>query len=276
MSGKIAVGRNPCLDGHNSTVCSIILYRFIYSLLCSNCKPPIHLPLRLVSSVSWYWRPSGLRPILESPKYCCKNPNSQAGWRSCIISSQSLYLRQGFSFDMLLWQTRIWSFLVQASAEKANSSIVVSCRNMISMLNAVQLNPLKFSLLSLLLTRLLNWCSPRRQCDKVSLCYTVCKGLVATGSWNLMLVLHQEGQPEDLQDRKNWVWWKVNKWVMNIIYHLFSRYGSNKKHTKGSTEYQFHERWQLCSTQFLEDHMAVAVHLMQASSLKGWLSSTPL
>lgn len=77
--------------------------------------------------------------------------------------------------------------------------------------------------------------------------------------------MSQEGQPEDLQERKNWPWWKVSKWALNIVYHLFSRYGSSKKHTKGSNEYQFYERWQMCSTQFLEDHMAIAIRLMQAS-----------
>ena len=80
-----------------------------------------------------------------------------------------------------------------------------------------------------------------------------------------MIGFLQEGQPEDLQERKNWPWWKVSKWVLNIVYHLFNRYGSSKKHTKGSSEYQFYERWQLCSTQFLEDHMAIAIRIIQAS-----------
>ena len=53
--------------------------------------------------------------------------------------------------------------------------------------------------------------------------------------------------------------------MLNIVYHLFNRYGSSKKHTKGSNEYEFYERWRICSTQFLEDHMAIAIRLMQAS-----------
>lgn len=77
----------------------------------------------------------------------------------------------------------------------------------------------------------------------------------------------QEGQPEDLEERKNWPWWKATKWVLNILYHLFSRYGSSKVHTKGSNEHQFGERWQVCSTQFLEDHMAIAARLTQVRAL---------
>lgn len=34
-----------------------------------------------------------------------------------------------------------------------------------------------------------------------------------------------EGQPEDLDERKRWSWWKVKKWAMHIAGRLISRLG---------------------------------------------------
>lgn len=76
----------------------------------------------------------------------------------------------------------------------------------------------------------------------------------------------QEGQPEDTIDRKSWPWWKVQKWVLNILHRLYTRYSGPKgQHSKGSNEQQFGEMWHsVCSQQFLEDHMAIAARLTQA------------
>lgn len=77
----------------------------------------------------------------------------------------------------------------------------------------------------------------------------------------------QEGQPEDLTERKSWPWWKVQKWLLNILHRLYSRYGDPKTHAKGSNERAFAELWQShCSQQFLEDQMAVAARLAQVDS----------
>ena len=34
-----------------------------------------------------------------------------------------------------------------------------------------------------------------------------------------------EGQPEDLEVRKNWAWWKLRKWILTIVNRLFTRWG---------------------------------------------------
>ena len=38
----------------------------------------------------------------------------------------------------------------------------------------------------------------------------------------------QEGQPADLQERKQWPWWKAKKWMLHISHRLFQRYGDPK------------------------------------------------
>lgn len=76
----------------------------------------------------------------------------------------------------------------------------------------------------------------------------------------------QEGQPADPSERRNWPWWKVEKWVMSILNRLYSRYGEARPHGKGSNERAFAEAWQpACAQQFLEDHMAIASRVTQAS-----------
>ena len=74
----------------------------------------------------------------------------------------------------------------------------------------------------------------------------------------------QDGQPEDLSDRKIWIWWKVQKWALNIAFHCFQRRGSEKlnKNKKGDREQRFGQLWQeQCSLQFLQDILALADRL---------------
>ena len=68
----------------------------------------------------------------------------------------------------------------------------------------------------------------------------------------------QEGQPADLQERKQWPWWKAKKWMLHISHRLFQRYGDPKLTNPGSPERAFAELWRRhCSAQFLEAHMAL-------------------
>ena len=48
----------------------------------------------------------------------------------------------------------------------------------------------------------------------------------------------QEGQPEDLELRKGWPWWKLKKWVLHVINRMFSRFG-NSKVVKGDHQKAF-------------------------------------
>ncbi|CAI5517143.1 unnamed protein product, partial [Closterium sp. Naga37s-1] len=41
-----------------------------------------------------------------------------------------------------------------------------------------------------------------------------------------------EGQPSDPEQRKQWAWWKVKKWLLHIINRMFHRFG-NPKYAKG-------------------------------------------
>lgn len=50
----------------------------------------------------------------------------------------------------------------------------------------------------------------------------------------------QEVQTLDLEERCASVWWKAKKWVMNISYRLFNRYGV-PKHCKNAIDTQFAE-----------------------------------
>ena len=72
-------------------------------------------------------------------------------------------------------------------------------------------------------------------------------------------IMHgQEGQPADLQERKQWPWWKAKKWMLHISHRLFQRYGDPKLTNPGSPERTFAELWKShCSAQFLEAHMAL-------------------
>lgn len=36
---------------------------------------------------------------------------------------------------------------------------------------------------------------------------------------------HVQGMPEDAEGRRTWPWWKMKKWLYNIAYRLFSKYG---------------------------------------------------
>eukprot|EP00501_MAST-03F_sp_TOSAG23-6_P001246 GSMAST32.ASY1.ANO1.1292.1 assembled CDS len=38
--------------------------------------------------------------------------------------------------------------------------------------------------------------------------------------------LQPAGQPTALEERREWIWWKLKKWIMQIIARFFSRYGN--------------------------------------------------
>lgn len=38
--------------------------------------------------------------------------------------------------------------------------------------------------------------------------------------------LEPSGQPQDIEERNNWPWWKVKKWTARIITHFIQRYGN--------------------------------------------------
>jgi len=48
--------------------------------------------------------------------------------------------------------------------------------------------------------------------------------------------LNEKDMPEDLEDRPEWAWWKLKKWVFHLIHRFFSRYG-----IKGHVEDQYKE-----------------------------------
>jgi hypothetical protein len=48
----------------------------------------------------------------------------------------------------------------------------------------------------------------------------------------------QEGQPEDVELRKGWPWWKLKKWVLHVVNRMFSRFG-NAKVVKGDHQKAF-------------------------------------
>lgn len=71
----------------------------------------------------------------------------------------------------------------------------------------------------------------------------------------LLGVTLQEGQPQDLDARAAWSWWKAKKWVLHITYRLFNRYGDPKA-TRSGADGQFVKLFsQQCSLKFLEAHM---------------------
>ena len=86
------------------------------------------------------------------------------------------------------------------------------------------------------------------------------------GSADKELVRWQEGQPADLQERKQWPWWKAKKWMLHISHRLFQRYGDPKLTNPGSPERAFAELWKRhCSAQFLEAHMALLASIPTVS-----------
>ena len=78
-----------------------------------------------------------------------------------------------------------------------------------------------------------------------------------------LLCLLQEGQPEDLDERQAWVWWKVKKWVLHITHRLFKRYADIKA-VNNELEKAFAHLWiRDCNIRFLEGHMQLAAALSQ-------------
>ena len=76
----------------------------------------------------------------------------------------------------------------------------------------------------------------------------------------------QEGQPADLQERKQWPWWKAKKWMLHISHRLFQRYGDPKLTNPGSPERTFAELYKRhCSAQFLEAHMTLLAGIPKVS-----------
>ena len=67
----------------------------------------------------------------------------------------------------------------------------------------------------------------------------------------------QEGQPEDLDARAGWSWWKAKKWALHITYRLFTRYGDPKASRSGPDGVFITMFSQQCSLKFLEAHMKV-------------------
>ena len=76
----------------------------------------------------------------------------------------------------------------------------------------------------------------------------------------------QEGQPEDLDERQAWVWWKVKKWVLHVTHRLFKRYADIKA-VNNELEKAFAHLWiRDCNIRFLEGHMQLAAALSQVWS----------
>lgn len=55
---------------------------------------------------------------------------------------------------------------------------------------------------------------------------------------------HVQGMPQDAEGRRMWPWWKLKKWVYNIAYRLFSKYGVARvgSNTKSMDE-MFGAKW---------------------------------
>ena len=55
---------------------------------------------------------------------------------------------------------------------------------------------------------------------------------------------HEQGMPQDAEGRVSWPWWKMKKWVYNIAYRLFSKYGiARVGSTKQSADEVFGAKW---------------------------------
>lgn len=70
--------------------------------------------------------------------------------------------------------------------------------------------------------------------------------------------------PQDLDERKQWPWWKVKKWLYRIFYRIFTRYSQTKKLASAS-EVTFAKKWQEegCSLRFLTailDELSTVAH----------------
>eukprot|EP00891_Asterochloris_glomerata_P009638 jgi/Astpho2/9638/fgenesh1_pm.00146_%23_24_t len=85
----------------------------------------------------------------------------------------------------------------------------------------------------------------------------------------LLRPVPKEGQPEDLDERQAWVWWKVKKWVLHITHRLFKRYADIKA-VNNELEKAFAHLWiRDCNIRFLEGHMQLAAALSQGE----WMSA---
>ena len=79
----------------------------------------------------------------------------------------------------------------------------------------------------------------------------------------------KEGEPEDLELRKAWPWWKLKKWVLHILGRLHNRFGDPKDIKDDRPgEKVFAEFFQReCSVQFLKSHMNLLFGLAQGHYL---------
>lgn len=76
-----------------------------------------------------------------------------------------------------------------------------------------------------------------------------------------------EGQPEDVDLRIAWPWWKAKKWVLHITNRLFNRYSDTKTCDQGNEAVFAGRFWQECVPKFLE-----AVQFMLVAKAQGqWL-----
>lgn len=67
-----------------------------------------------------------------------------------------------------------------------------------------------------------------------------------------------QGQPEDLEARRQWPWWKAMKWALHISHRLFNRYGDPKKCEANSPDAAFATLFRdQCAVKFLEAHAAL-------------------
>ncbi|MEW5303971.1 MAG: hypothetical protein WDW36_006614 [Sanguina aurantia] len=83
-----------------------------------------------------------------------------------------------------------------------------------------------------------------------------------------------EVQSADLEEREASVWWKAKKWVMNISYRLFNRYGV-PKHCKNATDITFAEMFSVeCIPQFLDAHLALMAGLSAGQYLSPRVTNT--
>ena len=99
---------------------------------------------------------------------------------------------------------------------------------------------------------------------KINTCCGWSKAKTSNWNWKTKLVqspdqfwVLQEGQPEDLDARAGWSWWKAKKWALHITYRLFTRYGDPKASRSGPDGVFITMFSQQCSLKFLEAHMKV-------------------
>ncbi|RRT63855.1 hypothetical protein B296_00015257 [Ensete ventricosum] len=63
-----------------------------------------------------------------------------------------------------------------------------------------------------------------------------------------------EGQPSDLDLRKSWGWWTVKKWTIQILNHLYTRFGDVKLLNKPENK-AFAQKFQSYGGKILECHL---------------------